>query len=59
MTAPHEDRERFPLYGRLAEEEDLPYATRTPPRGTRVVGWAICLALLGAVIAAALQVHPW
>lgn len=58
MTVPDDD-EHAALYARLAQQEEIRYATRTPHRWTRVVGWAICLALLGAVVAAALQVHPW
>jgi hypothetical protein len=59
VTIPDEDGEGPGIYARLAEQSEVRYATRRPPRGTRVVGWAICLALLGAVVAAALQVHPW
>jgi hypothetical protein len=59
VTISEEDGERNGIYARLAEESEVRYTTRRPPRGTRLVGWAICLALIGAVLAAALQVHPW
>jgi hypothetical protein len=59
VTAPPEDTRRPGVYARLAEEAESIERTRTPPRGTRLVGWLLCLALMGAVVAAALQVHPW
>ena len=47
------------VYARLAEEAEVERTALTPPRGTRVLGWAVCLAIIGAVIAAAFGAHPW
>jgi hypothetical protein len=59
VTAPDEGGRRPGVYARLAEEAEIRHAHRTPPRWARWVGWALCLALAGGVVAAALQVHPW
>jgi hypothetical protein len=59
MTAPRDEDGRPGVLARLAEEQEVRYATRTPPRAVRWIGWAICLALVGGVVAAVLQVHPW
>jgi hypothetical protein len=47
------------VYARLAEQEEMERTVLTPPRGTRVVGWLVCLAIVGMVIAAAFGAHPW
>lgn len=47
------------VYARLAEEAEIQHAALQPPRWIRWAGWALCLALVGGVIAAALRVHPW
>ena len=31
----------------------------TPPRGTRIAGWVVCVAIVVAVVAAAVGIHPW
>ena len=47
------------VYARLAEEAEVERTVLPPPRGTRVVGWVVCLAIVGTVIAAAFGAHPW
>jgi hypothetical protein len=47
------------VYARLAEEAEVERTVLPPPRGTRVVGWVVCLAIIGTVIAAAFGAHPW
>jgi hypothetical protein len=52
-------RGRPGVYARLAEEAEVERATLTPPRGTRLVGWLVCLAMVVAVVVAAVEAHPW
>jgi hypothetical protein len=59
MTAPEEEDRRPGVYARMAQEAEVRYATRTPPWWARYLGWILCLALAGGVVAAALRVHPW
>ena len=60
MTMEEPDPEERPgVYARLAEQEEMERTVLTPPRGTRVVGWVVCLAIIGMVVAAALGAHPW
>jgi hypothetical protein len=47
------------VYARLAEQAEVERAVLTPPRGTRVVGWVVSLAIVGTVVAAAFGAHPW
>jgi hypothetical protein len=47
------------VYARLAQQADVERAVRTPPRGARVIGWVICLAIVAGVVAAAVGAHPW
>ncbi len=47
------------VYARLAEEAEVERTVLRPPRGIRVVGWLVCLAIVGMVVAAALGAHPW
>jgi hypothetical protein len=47
------------VYARLAEEADVQARRHTPPRWIRWAGWALCVALVAGVVAAALRVHPW
>jgi hypothetical protein len=54
-----DDPERPGVYARLAEQAEMEQARRTPPRATRWVGWAICLAIAVAVVLSALEVKPW
>ncbi|HMN99894.1 MAG TPA: hypothetical protein PKD59_10810 [Miltoncostaeaceae bacterium] len=54
------DRKGRPgVYARLAEEAEVERAALRPPRGTRVLGWVVCLAIVGTVVAAAFGAHPW
>ena len=46
-------------YARLAEEADVERTVLRPPRGIRVAGWLVCLAIVGTVVAAAFGAHPW
>lgn len=52
-------RGRPGVYARLAEEAEVERTARTPPRGTRVVGWLVCAGIVAAVVAAAVGAHPW
>ncbi len=47
------------VYARLAEEAEIERTALTPPRGTRVAGWLVCVAIVAAVVAAAVGIHPW
>jgi hypothetical protein len=47
------------VYARLAEEADVERTELRPPRGIRVAGWLVCLAIVGTVVAAAFGAHPW
>ncbi|MGE0028559.1 MAG: hypothetical protein AB7O78_04700 [Thermoleophilia bacterium] len=47
------------VYARLAEEAEVERTALRPPRGTRLLGWLVCLAIVGTVIAAAFGAHPW
>jgi hypothetical protein len=57
MEAPQTGRPG--VYARLAEQAEVERTVLTPPRGTRLVGWVVSLAILGTVVAAALGAHPW
>ena len=59
MTPPREGRRRPGVYARLAQEADVERVVLKPPRGTRVVGWLVCVAIVAAVVAAAVGAHPW
>jgi hypothetical protein len=54
-----DEKGRPGVYARLAEEAEVEATVLTPPRGARVVGWVVCLAIIGTVIAAAFGAHPW
>jgi hypothetical protein len=47
------------VYARLAEEAEVERTVLRPPRGIRVVGWLVCAAIIGTVVAAAFGAHPW
>ena len=47
------------VYARLAEEAEVELTALRPPRGIHVVGWLVCLAIVGTVVAAAFGAHPW
>ena len=55
MTPPHE-QERARVYARLAHQAEVRERRRTPSRLARWAGWAICLALLVAVVVTAARV---
>lgn len=59
MTPPPEDSRRPGVYARLAQQADVERAVLSPPRGARVAGWIICLAIVAGVVAAAVGAHPW
>jgi len=59
VSPPADRPERPGVYARLAEEAEIERATRTPPRWSRWLGWGICAAILVAVVASALEAHPW
>ena len=59
MTVPDEQRRGRGVYSRLADEAEVRWAPRTPPRSARWVGWALCLALAAGVVVAALRVGLW
>jgi hypothetical protein len=47
------------VYARLAEEAEIERTALTPPRGTRIAGWLVCVAIVVAVVVAAVGIHPW
>jgi hypothetical protein len=47
------------VYARLAEEAEVERTVLRPPRGTRLVGWLVCAAIVATVVAAAFGAHPW
>ena len=47
------------VYARLAEEAEVQRTALRPPRGTRLVGWLVCAAIVATVVAAAFGAHPW
>jgi hypothetical protein len=47
------------VHARLAEEAEVRWARRTPPRAVRWVGWALCVALAVGVVVAAVRVGLW
>jgi hypothetical protein len=54
------DPKRRPgVYARLAEEAEVERTVLSPPRGVRVIGWLVCAAIIGTVVAAAFGAHPW
>lgn len=56
MSAPRERPGEPSVYARLAHQADMRHAAHVPPRGTRVVGWLIVVALAAATVVAALRV---
>lgn len=56
MSAPRERPGEPSVYARLARQADVRLGGRTPPRGTRLVGWAVCIALAVATVIAAVRV---
>lgn len=59
MTEPNGDGPRPGVFARLAHEAEVREARRIPHRAVRWVGWLICLALVGGVLAGALRASPW
>lgn len=59
MTAPDDERPRPGVYARLAEQAETHRVALTPRGWVRWAGRAICVAIAVAVLATALQVHPW
>lgn len=47
------------VHARLAEEAEVRWAPRTPPRWARPAGWVLCAALAVGVIVGALRVGLW
>ena len=56
MSAPRERPGEPSVYARLAHQADLRHRAHPPPRGTRLVGWLLCLALAAATVVAGLRV---
>jgi hypothetical protein len=56
MSTPGERPGEPSVYARLASQADLRYRTHTPPRGTRLAGWVICVAVAVALVVAAVRV---
>ena len=56
MSTPSERPGEPSVYGRLASESELRFRSLTPPRGIRLAGWAICLAVAVVTVVAALRV---
>jgi hypothetical protein len=59
MDEPEGEGRRPGAYARLAEQAEVEQSVLTPPRGTRVVGWLVCVAIVVAVVVAAVGAHPW
>jgi hypothetical protein len=47
------------VYARLRDEVEVRRLGHTPPRGTRIVGWALVLVIGATVVFAALRASPW
>ena len=47
------------VHARLAEEAEVRWTARTPPRATRWAGRVLCVALAVGVVVAALRVGLW
>lgn len=53
----HDPRRGRPsVLARLAAESQERIAPLTPPRGTRLVGWILCVALVAGTVVAAVRV---
>lgn len=50
---------RAAVYARLRDEVEVRRLGRTPPRGTRVVGWLLVLLIGATVVFTALRASPW
>jgi hypothetical protein len=59
VTVPEEPPKRAGVISRLADEAEVRWAPRTPPRAARWVGWVLCVALAVAVVLAAVRVGFW
>ena len=59
MSAPRARGGEPSVYARLAQQSDLQFRTLTPPRGTRLAGWLLWVAIGAATVAAALRVPGW
>ena len=55
MTPPHE-QDRARVYARLAHQAEVRERRRIPSRAARWAGWAICFALVVAVVVTAARV---
>lgn len=56
MSAPHRRPGEPSVYARLAREADVRHRALTAPRGTRITGWLICVAILVVLVAAGVRV---
>ncbi len=59
MSAPRERGGEPSVYARLAQQSDLQLRTLTPPRGTRLAGWLLCVGIAAATVVAAIRVPTW
>jgi hypothetical protein len=59
VSPPDDGPQRPGVYARLAEQAEIERAVRTPPRWAKWLGWGICIAIFAAVLASALEAHPW
>lgn len=56
MSTPRERPGEPSVYARLASQADVRLRVHKPPRGTRIVGWLICVAVAVTLVVAALRV---
>jgi hypothetical protein len=56
MSTPRERPGEPSVYARLASQADMRMHAHRPPRGTRLVGWLICVAVAVALVVAAVRV---
>lgn len=47
------------VYARLAEQQEHQFTRSHPPRWAKPFGWLLVVAIVGSVLAAALEVRPW
>jgi hypothetical protein len=56
MSAPRERPGEPSVYARLAQEADVRMRAHAPPRGTRLIGWLICVAVGATLLVAGMRV---
>jgi hypothetical protein len=61
MTASdkHGEDGRPAVYARLARDAEHRHVEHTPPGWSQWVGWGIVAAIIVAILALAVVVHPW